>query len=90
MVYSNYTKLRILHYQGKGYKPYAISYLLKKEDCISDSRYGIAKFLEVYFSTDSISRRPGSGRASKVTRWCSWNTDLAFTTLLLHTTRWCS
>ena len=67
MVYSEYTKLRILHYQGKGYKPYTISYLLKKEDGISASRYGIAKFLAVYFSTDSISRRPGSGRASKIT-----------------------
>ena len=31
------------------------------------SRRGIAKFLKKYLETSSISRRPGSGRPSKVT-----------------------
>ena len=67
MVYSSYTKLRILYYSSKGFKPYTIARLLEKNDNITVSRRGIAKFLKVYEETQSISRRPGSGRLSKIT-----------------------
>ena len=67
MVYSSYTKLRILHYSSKGFKPYAISRLLLKEEGIEVSRFGVSKFLEVYQTTFTISRQPGSGRPSKIT-----------------------
>ena len=67
MVYSSYTKLRILRYHSQGYKPYTIAKLLCESDGIRVSRYGIAKFLKVYHATGSIRRRPGSGRISKIT-----------------------
>ena len=67
MVYSSYTKLRILHYSSKGFKPYTISRLLLKEEGIEVSRFGVSKFLEVYQATFTISRQPGSGRPSKIT-----------------------
>ena len=46
--FSTYTKLRIVHYQSKGYKPYTIANLMKENDRIVISRYGVAKFLKVY------------------------------------------
>ncbi len=67
IVFSTYTKLRIVHYQSKGYKPYTIANLLKENDGISVSRYGVAKFLKVYQTTGTIERRAGSGRISSVT-----------------------
>ena len=67
MVYSTYTKLRIIHYQSKGFRPYTIAGLMKQNDGIVVSRYGVAQFLKVYQSTGSIERRPGSGRLSSVT-----------------------
>ena len=48
-------------------KPYTIARLLEKNDNITVSRRGIAKFLKMYEETQSISRRPGSGRLSKIT-----------------------
>ena len=44
-----------------------IARLLEKDDGISVSQRGIAKFLKVYEETQSISRRPGSGRLSEIT-----------------------
>ena len=67
MVYSTYTKLRIVHYHSRDHKPYTIARLLKENDGITVSRFGVAKFLKVYQSTGSIERRPGSGRLSSVT-----------------------
>ena len=67
MVFSTYTKLRIVHYQSKGYKPYTIANFMKENDGISASRYGVAKFLKVYQSTGTIGRRAGSGRMSSIT-----------------------
>ena len=67
MVFSTYTKLRIVHYQSKGYKPYTIANLMKENDGIVISRHGVAKFLKVYQATGSIERRPGSGRMSSIT-----------------------
>ena len=32
MVFSTYTKLRIVHFQRKGYKPYTIANLMKEND----------------------------------------------------------
>lgn len=32
MVYSSYAKLRILHYNSKGYRPYTIANLLRKNE----------------------------------------------------------
>ena len=68
MVFSTYTKLRIVHYQSKGYKPYTIANFMKENDGISASRYCVAKFLKVYQSTGTIERRAGSGRMSSITR----------------------
>ena len=67
MVFSTYTKLRIVHYQSKGYKPYTIANLMKENDEIVVTRHGVAKFLKVYQSTGTIERRPGSGRLSSIT-----------------------
>ena len=67
MVFSTYTKLRIIHYHNQGYKPYTISNQLKEQDHVSVSRYGVLKFLKTYSATGSIERKPGSGRLSKVT-----------------------
>ena len=67
MVYSTYTKLRILHYSSKGFRSYTIANLLEKYDNITVSIRGVAKFLKVYEETNSIARRPGSGRATKIT-----------------------
>ena len=67
MVFSSYTKLRILHYDSKGFKAYTIARLLEKNDGIRVSRFGVSKFLKVYRTTGTISRQPGSGRLSKIT-----------------------
>ena len=67
MVYITYTKLRIVHYHSRGIKPYSIARLLREDDGIVVSRFGMAKFLKVYQSTGSIERCPGSGRLSSVT-----------------------
>ena len=67
MVFSTYTKLRIVYYQSKGYKPYTIANFMKENDGISASRFGVAKFLKVYQSTGTIERRAGSGRMSSIT-----------------------
>ena len=56
-----------MHYHSKGYKPYTITNLMKENDGISVSRYGVAKFLKVYQTTGTIERRPGSGRMSSIT-----------------------
>ena len=66
-MYSSYAKLWILHYNSKGFRPYTIANLLRKNDGILASRRGIAKFLKVYEQTQSIVKRPGSGWLSKIT-----------------------
>ena len=67
MVFSTYTKLRIVHYHSKGYKAYTIANLMLENDGIVISRHGVAKFIKVYQATGSIERRPGSGRMSSIT-----------------------
>ena len=66
MVYSVYKKQRILYLYSQGYKPPTIKKMLDKEN-LKCSRVGIHKFLKVYIATQSISRRVGSGRPSKIT-----------------------
>ncbi len=66
MVFSNYKKQRILYYYFKGYKAPTISRLLREEK-LSASRVGIAKFLKKYKETGCIARTAGSGRPSKIT-----------------------
>ena len=65
MVYSAYTKERILYYYNEGLKALSIYLELKKEG-IAASREGIHKFLSRFGHTGCVLRRPGSGRPSKV------------------------
>ena len=66
MVYTNYKKQRILCLHFAGYKPPTIVKLLREEG-MRASRRGVAKFIEKYRHTGSITRKPGSGRPSKIT-----------------------
>ena len=66
MVYSTYTKLRIVNYHSRGIKPYTIARLLREDDGIV-RKFGVANFLKVYQSTRSIERCPRSGRLSSWT-----------------------
>ena len=66
MVYSNYKKQRILYFYFQGYKPPTITNFLREEG-MSVSRRGVAKFVKCYRQTGSIARAPGSGRPTKVT-----------------------
>ena len=68
MVYSEYTKLRILFYHFKGLKAPTIARYLQAEN-IYCARQNIAIFIQVrkYRQTKSICRRSGSGRPSKLT-----------------------
>ena len=68
MVYTSHKKLRILHYHAQGYKPYAIAKVLEANEGLKLSRFGVAKFLKHYKETGAITRKPDSGRPSKVTR----------------------
>ena len=66
MVYSTYKKQRILYLHSQGLKAPIIVKVLA-QDKLKCSRVGVAKFLNVYDATGSITRQPGSGRPSKIT-----------------------
>ena len=66
MVYSEYTKQRILFFYFHGVRPYSMQSLLLDEG-IPCSREGIRKVLKKYVHTNSIARTPGSGRPTKLT-----------------------
>ena len=66
MVFSDYTKRRILFYRTKGYYAPTIVDLLQKED-IQVSRRSVSDFLIRFKQTGDIARRAGSGRPSKQT-----------------------
>ena len=66
-MYSDYVKLRILHYHFKGFTAYTIAKCLRKYDGIDVSVFGVSKFIKHYKEMRSIARKPGSGRLSKVT-----------------------
>lgn len=65
MVYSEYTKKRILFYKSKGHRAPTITKLLEKEGIVV-SRRGVDAFLDRVEQTGTIARRPGSGRPSKL------------------------
>ena len=65
MVYSDYVKQRILFYHRLG-KSYADISLYLSEEGHKASKMGVYKFLKWYQETGTISRRPGSGQASKI------------------------
>ena len=68
MVYSSYTKQRIVYYlTAFGMKPPTIRSKLREEG-IRTSRQGIYKFTKLYQQRKTIARKSGSGRPSKVTR----------------------
>lgn len=67
MVYSDYVKLRILHYHFKGFTAYTITKCLQKYDGIEVSVFGVSKFVKHFKETGCIARKPGSGRLSKIT-----------------------
>ena len=67
MVYSAYTKQRILHYAKTNVKPPTIQKLLQEEN-IRTTRQGIRQFLKNYSARGVLDRSPGSGRCSKITR----------------------
>lgn len=68
MVFSEYVKLRILYHFNNGLKPYTIVRVLSEEEGIRVSKVGVWKFLKVYQSTGTTTRKPGSGRMSKITQ----------------------
>ena len=66
MVYSSYVKQRILRYWSEGLRAPSIAKKLLEEEVVV-TRVGVHKFIEQYKRTGRISRKPGSGRPSKVT-----------------------
>ena len=66
MVFSEYSKQRILFYWFKGLRPASIALKLKEER-IYVSRVGVWKFIKRYEQHRTIQRTPGSGRDSKIT-----------------------
>ena len=65
MVFSDYTKRRILLLRERGKRTKEISELLLKED-IRASHRGISKFLSRYKQRGTIVRKKGSGCAAKI------------------------
>ena len=66
MVFSEYTKQRILfYYYNQGLAPPAISAMLSQEGIVA-SRRGILKFLNRYETSGTIARKPGSGGHAKI------------------------
>ena len=65
MVFSDYTKQRMIFYHQQGLKPPKISSLLEEEG-IQASRRGVLKFIKRYAITGTITRKPGSGGSSKI------------------------
>lgn len=67
MVYSDYTKQRILSLFWRGYKISDIVGYLVLEDGIQCTRQGVRQFLKRYQLSKTISRKPGSGLPPKLT-----------------------
>ena len=66
MVYSDYVKQRILFYRRLGKSYGSITHCLAKEGYVT-TKAGVYKFVRRYEETATISRRPGSGLAKKLT-----------------------
>ena len=61
MVFTEYTKQRILFYHQHGIRPPQIKRLLQEAEEIVVSTRGVAKFIERYAASGTTARRPGSG-----------------------------
>ena len=66
MVFSDYTKQRILCLHWKGYKVSTIVEYLVLEDGIKVSKQGVRQFLKRYDNYGTIARKPGSGQPPKL------------------------
>lgn len=64
MVFSTYTKQRILNLHWKGYKISSIVERLVLADQIVVSKQGVRQFLKHYHKYGTIARKPGSGLPS--------------------------
>ena len=67
MVYSDYTKQRILSLFWQGYKVSVIIEYLVLEDGIQCTKQGVRLFLKRYRQYKTIARKPGSGLPPKLT-----------------------
>ena len=67
MVYSDYTKQRILSLRWRGFRISDIAGYLALEDGIQTTKQGIRQFLKRYELSKSIERKPGSGLPPKLT-----------------------
>ena len=66
MVFSDYTKQRILSFHWKGSKVSEIVEYLVLEDHIRVSKHGIRSFIRRYKESGTIARKPGSGMPPKL------------------------
>lgn len=66
MVFSTYTKQRILNMYWKGYKVSAIVECLVLQDQIVVSKQGVRQFIKHYHQYGTIARKPGSGLPPKL------------------------
>ena len=66
MVLSSYQKQRLLHYYFLGKHSTSIARLLREEGIVVN-RSSVYKFINKFKETESITRRPGSGRPTKIT-----------------------
>ena len=67
MVYSDYTKRRILFHEQRGLGVRDIVHILTVEEGLKVSKSGIYQFLKTYKEHGTLSRKSGSGRPTKVT-----------------------
>ena len=68
MVYSTYLKQRILHFYLKEYRAPTIYQIQYFKEGIKCSRRIVSNFLQHFETTGLLTRKPGSGRPSKITR----------------------
>ena len=66
MVYSDYTKQRVLSLRWRGFRISEIVEYLMLEDGIRSTKQGVRQFLKRYDLTKSIARKPGSGLPPKL------------------------
>ena len=66
MVYSDYTKQRILSLYWRGYKISDVVEYLVLEDDIQTTKQGVRQFLKRYKLSKTIARKPGSGLPPKL------------------------
>ena len=67
MVYSEYTKKRILYYHQHGYYAPTIRLLLQKNEDLQTSRVGVAKFISKFNATGDVDNETRIGKTNKET-----------------------